>query len=220
MFKNLHNPDSSTSWLWNPAVLVWDHSANTIVEQNVFINCDRAIAFGLQVPSSGTTDHSGGTIRNNFVYMQPGFLSSSRTASSDGQILVWDSPSSLVYNNTIITNGSITDSIQFRFVTTGAEAKNNLTDSPIATRDGGTYAQSNNYLSATPGMFVNPTNADLHLVSNTATNAYVISHGATLSSVTNDIDDDTRPSGAGYEIGADECVAGALPAAPTGLRLQ
>src|ERR1043166_2602966 len=40
LFKNLHNPDSA-AYLWNPAVLFWRHSANTITEQNTFLNVDR-----------------------------------------------------------------------------------------------------------------------------------------------------------------------------------
>src|SRR5258708_27002811 len=46
LFKNLHNPDG-TAYDWNPAVLFWRHSVNTITEQNAFVNVDRAIAFGL-----------------------------------------------------------------------------------------------------------------------------------------------------------------------------
>jgi hypothetical protein len=58
MFKNLHTPDSS-AWHWNPAVLMWDYSVNTLTERNIFINVDRAIAYGLLQQSSGF-DHQGG----------------------------------------------------------------------------------------------------------------------------------------------------------------
>jgi hypothetical protein len=200
MFKNFHTPDSD-AYLWNPAVLMWNHSSNTLTEQNTFINVDRAIAYGLVEQATGF-DHQGGTIRNNFVYMAPGLYSASRTAGSDGQIIVWDSPDSVVYHNTLLTNGNVLYSIQFRFVeTTGGEARNNLADAPISLRDGATAAQSGNLTSATSGMFVNPAAADLHLL---ATATAAIDKAPTLAAVTNDFDGDARPQGTGYDIGADE----------------
>ena len=220
LFKNFHTPDNAT-YVWNPAVLMWNHSANTLVEQNVFINVDRAVAFGLQTQSSGF-DHQGGTIRNNFVYMSPGLFSASRAAGSDGAIIVWDSPNSKVYHNTILTNGNDAKSIEFRFAaTTGCEARNNLADAPINLRDGATATQSGNLLTATSSLFVNPASGDLHLLSS-ATAA--IDKAATLSVVTNDFDGNSRPQGAGYDIGADEYVSGTpnntTPAPPAGLRVQ
>jgi len=220
LFKNFHTPDNAT-YVWNPAVLMWNHSANTLVEQNVFINVDRAVAFGLQTQSSGF-DHQGGTIRNHFVYMSPGLFSASRAASSDGAIIVWDSPNSKVYHNTILTNGNDAKSIEFRFAaTTGCEARNNLADAPINLRDGATATQSGNLLTATSSLFVNPAAGGLHLLSS-ATAA--IDKAPTLSAVTNDFDGNNRPQGAGYDIGADEYVSGTpnttTPAPPTGLRVQ
>jgi hypothetical protein len=157
-------------------------------------------------------------IRNNFIYLQPGPMSASRKASSDGQIIVWDSPGTKVYHNTILTNGNVVRSIEFRFNTTSGEARNNLADTPIGTRDGATFSQSGNLLTATAGLFVNPSAGDLHLKS-TAT--AVIDRALALASVTNDIDGHPRPSGAGYDIGADEYVpAGGditHPASPTGV---
>ena len=201
LFKNFHTPDTA-AYLWDSAVSMWNHSTNTLTERNTFI-VDRAIAYGLY-DNSGS-DHQGGVIRNNFIYLQPGLMSASRKASSDGQIIVWDSPGTKVYHNTILTNGNVVRSIEFRFNTTGGEARNNLADTPIGTRDGATFTQSGNLLTATASLFVNPSAADLHLKS-TAT--AVIDQAPALSSVTNDIDGNPRPTGAGYDIGADEFVAG------------
>ena len=215
LFKNFHTPDSS-AYLWNPAVLMWNHSTNTLTEGNTFINVDRAIAYGLY-DNSGS-DHQGGTIRNNSIYLQPGLMSASRKASSDGQIIVWDSPGTKVYHNTILTNGNVFRSIEFRFGTSGGEVKNNLVDAPIGTRDGATYSQSGNLLSATSSLFINPGAGDLHLKT-TAT--AVIDQAPALTSVTNDIDGNPRPTGAGYDIGADEYSGTGgdtiPPAAPSGL---
>ena len=213
LFKNFHTPDTA-AYLWNPAVLMWNHSTNTLTERNTFINVDRAIAYGL-IDNSGS-DHQGGVIRNNFIYLQPGLMSASRKASSDGQIIVWDSPGTKVYHNTILTNGNVVKSIEFRFNTSGGEARNNLADASIGTRDGATFTQSGNLLTATASLFADPSAADLHLKS-TAT--AVIDQAPALSSVTNDIDGNPRPTGAGYDIGADEFSSGDTtpPAAPSGL---
>lgn len=213
LFKNFHTPDSA-AYLWNPAVLMWNHSTSTLTEGNTFINVDRAIAYGLY-DNSGS-DHQGGVIRNNFIYLQPGLMSASRKSSSDGQIIVWDSPGTKVYHNTILTNGNVLKSIEMRFNTGGGEIRNNLADAPLSSRDGASFNQSGNLLTATASLFVNPGAGDLH-VKSTAT--AVIDQAPALASVTNDIDGNPRPSGTGYDIGADEFSGGDTipPAAPTGL---
>jgi hypothetical protein len=215
-FKNLHNPDSSSYW-WNPAVLFWNHSQNTITENNIFINTDRAIAYGLTVKDE--PDHSGGIIRNNFAYIAPGLFSSARKADSDAQIIVWDSPATKVLHNTVMTNGNVKLSIEFRFATTGGEARNNLADAPIGVRGGGTYTQSGNYLNAVAAMFTDPDNSDLHILDNPSTRSYVIDKVAALADAPTDMDGDQRPVGAVADIGADEFsvlmpvrVAGTSPA--------
>lgn len=215
VFKNFHTPDSA-AYLWNPAVLMWNHSANTVTEQNTFINVDRAVAYGLTNQATGY-DHKGGMIRNNFVYMTPGLFSASRTAGSDGQIIVWDSPNTMVYHNTLLTNANVASAIEFRFAaTTGGEARNNLADARINFRDGATAVVSGNLLTATSSMFVNPAAGDLHLLS-TATAA--IDKAPALAAMTNDVDGDSRPQGSAYDIGADEFVSTAPVSIPTKLAL-
>ena len=200
LFKNLHNPDSA-AYLWNPAVLFWRHSANTTTEQNTFIDVDRAVAYGLE---SATTypDHSGGVIRNNFVWLAPGLMKPSRLAGSDGSIIAWNSPRTQIDHNTILLNDNESFAIEFRFsTTTDAAARNNLADKPIHLRDNATAALSGNLLGAAAGMFLNPSIGDLHLLPS-ATAA--IDKATPLGSVTNDFDGDGRPQGSGYDIGADE----------------
>jgi hypothetical protein len=212
LFRNLHNPDSSSYW-WNPAVLFWNHSRGTVTENNRFINCDRAISYGLIDRTD--YDHRGGVIRNNFVYLTPGLFSSTRTADSDAQIIVWDSPATKVLHNTIMTNGNSNLSIEFRFGTAGGEARNNLADAPIGTRNGGSYSQSGNYLEAVAAMFTDPDDGDLHLLDNATTRGYVIDKVAVLADVPMDMDGDQRPVGEGADIGADELSA-LLPVRVTG----
>jgi hypothetical protein len=214
VFKNMHNPDSA-SYHWNPAVLLWNYSANTVTERNVFINVDRAIAYGLTQRATGF-DHQGGIIRNNFVYAQPGLFSASRKYESDGAIIAWDSPSTRIFNNTLLTGGNFNYAIEFRFAqTTQAEARNNLADAGIHLRDGATVVQGGNMLAAAPNMFVDPANADLHLRS---TAGSAIGQGLTLPDVPDDIDGEPRPYGAAFDIGADEWRLFELPP-PQNLRI-
>jgi hypothetical protein len=81
------------------------------------------------------------------------------------------------------------------------EARNNLADLAIHLRDNANATLSGNYLTATPSMFVNPAAADLHLL---ATATAAIDQAPSLPAVTNDYDAESRPQGAGYDIGADE----------------
>src|SRR6185503_12053462 len=152
-------PDG-TAYPWNPSVLFWRNSTNTVTEQNVFINADRAVAYGLD-NSTPYRDHAGGVIRNNFVYLTPGLLSASRKASSDGSIIAWNSPGTQVDHNTVLLNSNEFYAVEFRFSTTSnCTARNNLADAPVHLRDSATATLSGNLLTATPGMFVNPATAD------------------------------------------------------------
>jgi GH18 family chitinase len=201
LFKNFHTPDSAT-YRWNPAVLMWNRSSNTITEKNTFINVDRAIAYGLIQRTAPAHDHIGGVIRNNFVYLTPTLMSANRKLNSDATIIVDDSPGTKVYHNTILSNGNINYAIEFRFRTTvSGEGRNNLTDLPIHVRDGASAVFTGNYGLARPFLFVNPAAADLHLLS-TATVA--INKAPALTGVATDLDGQARPQGAGYDIGADE----------------
>jgi hypothetical protein len=203
LIRNMHNPDSHSESLWNPAVLIWYHSANVITEDNTFIDCDKAIAYGLEYRDTGY-DNQGGIIRNNFVYQTPGLFSAARVGGSDGQINIFDSPGTAIDHNTILNNGNCNNSIQARRITTGAEIRNNLADTSIGIREGAVFSSSGNYLNATPSMFVDPSAGDLHLVVNSATQAHVIDQVAPLANVTTDWDGEARPQGGNADIGADE----------------
>jgi hypothetical protein len=207
LFKNLHNPDSA-AYLWNPSVLFWRHSSNTVTEQNIFFNVDRAVAYGLD-NTTPYFDHAGGVIRNNFVYLAPGLMSAARSAGSDGSLIAWNSPGTQIDHNSVLLNSNEFFIVEFRFpTTTNGTARNNLGDAPIHLRDSATATLGSNLLSAGPGMFVNAAAADLHLRAS-ATNA--IDQGLTLPSVTNDFDGDRRPRGVRSDIGADEFTTNAPP---------
>ena len=195
LFRNIVAPPGQ---LAGPAVLMWNHSSNTLTEGNSFYNCARGISYGLI--ENGGTDHIGGVIRNNFFYrssIQPG----------DVGIQVADSPNTYVLNNTVFVSGTYGTPIEYRFAgATGSVLANNLLDGAIAARDGARGTEYTNFSGATSSMFVDAASGDLHL---TASASAAIDRGSSLGEVTDDWDGTLRPQGSGYDIGADE--AGGAP---------
>ncbi len=143
-FFNFHTRDTDVH-LWSPAILMWRGSKNTIIENNTFVDVVRSIALGLGTEPSGNS-HSGGRVAGNTTTITPGLLSANRTANSDGAIIVWDSPRTVVENNTCNTNDNLRFCIEFRFNTTGSVARNNVGDKPVAGRDGAQFTETGTVL--------------------------------------------------------------------------
>jgi hypothetical protein len=183
---------------------MWNASSGSIVDGNTFIDCQREISLGLieRTPN----DHTGGIVRNNFIYRSTG-------AGGDVGIGVMDSPNTQVVHNTIFINGQYPNAIEYRFAnTTGVTVVNNLGDRGVQARDGAAGSQQGNIWTATASWFASPATGDLHLVSS-ATAA--INHGVTSNSAPSDWDGQTRPSGGTPDVGADEYVSGGTPPADT-----
>ena len=198
-FVNLHNPDG-TDHPYAPAVLMWNGSSNTLVENNVFDNCDRSIALGL-IDRNPVDDHQGGIIRNNFICMDSGLFSGSRASTADGAILIWDSTNTKVLHNTVLINGNHPNAIQFRFDTEGSEARNNLMDATIRDRENDmTYLESGNTTSAISSLFVDPSQCDLSLKSDA-----IVAQESLLSDCVQDIHQELRQGL--VDVGADELIS-------------
>jgi hypothetical protein len=178
------------------AVLMRGASRNTITEHNRFLNCSHAIAYGLDEAAAGF-DHSGGIIRNNFVWR-----------AGDGRggaaISLANSPDTRVLNNTVYLSGTYSTPIEYRFTGTAAVVvTNNLLDGFVWARDGATGTEHNNLTGVAGDMFVDAAGGDLHLAGS-ATSA--IDHGVVVADVIDDWDGQTRPLGSAPDIGADEYV--------------
>lgn len=179
-------------------------SIGTIVEHNTIIDAQRGISFGQQNLSQTPVehhDHIGGIIRNNMIY-RSGDLE--QFGAGDVAIHVADSPDTRVSHNTILQGGTYPNSIEYRFSgSTGVVIRNNLSDRAITARTGAANADiGGNVTTATPGMFVNPTAGDLHLLGS-ATAA--INQGIPIVPADGavDFDGETRPT-ATPDVGADE----------------
>lgn len=208
-FRNIRAPAGQ---LAGPAVLMWRNSLDTIVERNLFIECDRAIALGLSSPDSNSRDgeteydHQGGVIRNNMIYREgPGDIGITVNYARDVSI----------YHNTVIQNDTFPwGTIEYRFSSTTATISNNLTDGPVWQRNGAAAALEGNVTTAVPGWFVDTTGADLHLTA-AATAAINTAAGAALAG--DDFDGHYRPVGTAADVGADE-YGSSSPVPPSGFR--
>ncbi len=194
LFRNIRVPLGAPTTL-GPAVLMWSGSSNTICDANVFLECERAIAFGLGPQAGFAHSHSGGVISNNFIYREA-------AEQVDASISVWDSPDTRVLHNTVIQNGTYPNAIEYRFAsTTGVTITNNLTDGAIQARDGATGSVSSNLTDADASLFVDAASADLHLA---AAASAALEQGEDLPDCPADWDMEGRPDGGARDLGADE----------------
>ncbi|MBN1675353.1 MAG: FecR domain-containing protein [Kiritimatiellae bacterium] len=159
LFRNLTAvARAEHAFFYFPAVNARDRSAGTVVNGNMFVNCNRAVGFGV----TGPGDHENGRISNNFVcyardYFDREFRKPDGTTQREGAdapITLWGSRNTLVLHNTILCNDNFRCAIEVRWQTEGTRIAGNLADAPIGTRDGGTAQLVHNKLDATPDMFL------------------------------------------------------------------
>lgn len=174
------------------AVFIWVRSRRVIVERNLFINCDRGVAFGnpgkstANLPGERLVYLSDGTIRNNFI-----------TGGPDCGIELWYAENVKIYNNSIWRpERNFSRGIRIGTGTSHTDIANNLVHGEIKF-DGGKDHLRNNLTGRLDGFFVNPTLGNLALT-RTATNA--IDQGVPLSDVTEDIR--RRPRSGQPDLGA------------------
>jgi hypothetical protein len=143
--RNTFRNFRTSSGLAGPAVLIWNASRDTVVENNTFVGNQRGVALGFDPNQPGTspvnnpslTDHAGGRIVNNT-------FDAAGVANADVQISVADSPNTYVAGNTV-RRGNYPNAIEYRFPrTTGVIIENNDVDGAIVGRDGATAIVRNN----------------------------------------------------------------------------
>lgn len=189
VFRNIQSPSRSVAEF---AIHFWDGSANNIVEQNLIINCDRGIGFGL-----GQEGNRGGVIRNNMIYHGPG-----GGPFADVGIALESSPETLIYNNTIFLATPYPRAIEYRFPTThNVLIMNNLTNKSIASRNGGRASLSHNVTDASASWFTDAADGNLQLA---PTAPDVVHAGEAIHGLTDDLNGHPRPRHTPPNIGADQ----------------
>jgi len=189
------------------AVHMWSKCRATLVEGNHFINCYRAVGFGMKVEPKGLIrkypdgkgnkpffDHVGGIVRNNFIFNTKGI-------HLESGIELMNVIDVKVYHNTVISQDKPFSSIEYRWPNTRVEIINNLVSHNIKQRNGARAILKGNIENARRNIFKNYKKGDLHLAA-TATSA--INRGVAIKdfALKGDIDGNRRDEKP--DIGADE----------------
>jgi hypothetical protein len=205
--NNTFNNIQRKGKLMEHAVHMWSKSRGTIVERNRFINCYRAIGFGMKTRANGLVrrypdqkgdkpyfDHIGGIIRNNFIFNKKGI-------HLESGIELMNVIDVEVLNNTVVSHDRPFASIEYRWPNTRVAIQNNIVSHNIRARDNARAKLKRNILSANRHLFRNYGKGDLHLSPN---RKEAIDKGTPFSGgkVTVDIDGDRRDRKP--DIGADE----------------
>lgn len=176
---------------------LWRQSADSVVENNVVVDCARGIGFGL---GSGVDGHVGGVIRNNFVAAGDADLFASSSGFDSG-IVLWGADDAEVYHNTVAsTQPPSASSIEWRYIATSVTLINNLVSDRIWDRGGDAVLATNIEYAAT-GLFVDVAAGDLHLVDG---GSAPVDGGTVLAAGLADNDIDGQPRDGSPDIGADE----------------
>ena len=140
--------------LAGPAILVWQGAADTLIERNLILDSSRGISLGLV----GSSDHSGGILRNNLIRWDP-------QASYAVDVPIYTtSPGARVLHNTALTRGRYPNAIEVRFAgAVDVEVAGNLLDAAIQPRNGATPTQIDNHSDAQPDWFIDEAIGDLRL---------------------------------------------------------
>ncbi|MCB9583508.1 MAG: hypothetical protein H6717_41125 [Polyangiaceae bacterium] len=187
------------------AIHFWKGSRDTLVENNVIVNCARGIGFGL---TNGTGErvypdnpyggqklaHYDGIIRNNVIWNTIPYY--------DTGIELDIAKKPIVVHNTVVSSSAASgffSSIDYRYPETDAVIQNNLTRK-ITQRDSAQGTVDHNLESTPQSYFTDPNAVDFHL---TAGAANAIDKGVSVPQAGVDMDGEAHDVNA-PDLGADE----------------
>ena len=197
----------------------WQGCRDTIVEENLIVDCARGIGFGLgssgdgrtypddPYPGVGYMGHIDGVIRNNFVAAGSAGLFASPDGFDTGIGLEQAYGAVVVHNSVASTQAPLSSSIEWRFVNSVIDLANNLSSHIQLARDGAQATAGGNISDAPQSWFQNIAAGDLHL---TAQAAPAVDTGAVLAPGLADTDFDGEPRDALPDVGGDELTPGAI----------
>lgn len=173
------------------AVHFWRRARDTLVENNLIVNCSRGIGFGLTADSSD--GHTRGVIRRNAIV--------AGIPQYDTGIELANAADVRVLHNTVAETERArraSSSLDVRYPRTSGLVANNLV-ARISLRDGGSARLRGNIDGFPLGWLRAPALGDVHL----RPGAGAIDAGVNLSGAGADVDGATRPRGR-PDVGADE----------------
>jgi len=191
----------------------WKGCRDTIVEENLVLDCARGIGFGLgpggttrpyaddPYPAVGFKGHIDGIIRNNFVAAASSGVFASPDGFDTGIGLEQAYAAQVVHNSVASTQAPLSSSIEWRFANSVVEVHNNLVTSILLPRDGASATTSGNLASVATTYLTDIATGDLHL---TPSAAAAVDAGATLAAGLADQDFDGDPRDLEPDVGADE----------------
>jgi len=190
----------------------WKGCRDTVVEENVVVDCARGIGYGLgssgtariypddPYPGVGYMGHIDGIIRNNFVAATDSGLFASEYGFDTGISLEQARGTEVLHNTVASTSVPAASSMEWRFSNTLVHVANNLVSHLLWTRDSAVATLEGNYILAPLSWFENVPAGDLHLA---APAAAPVDGGVLLGGLCDtDIDGDLRD--AQPDVGADE----------------
>ena len=129
----------------------------------------------------------------------------------DCGVCLWQACGAQALHNTVWSGDPAASfsAVEWRFAHTSAAVTNNLVNVPLRERDGASAIVAGNVTGAAAHWFVGASSGDLHLAPSASS---AIDQGV-VSSVTDDMDAETRPRGAAADVGADETGPVVPPAA-------
>ncbi len=180
-------------------VHLWRAASNTIVEENVILDCARGIGFGLGYGAAN--GHTGGIIRNNFIAAADTGLAQSPDGFDTGIGLESADGVEIYHNSVVSTFAPISSSIEWRWDLTSATVSNNLTTHALLERDGASATLDGNLTGAALAWFIDPAGGDLHLTDGSLA---PIDAGVPLAAGLADRDFDGDDRDTLPDVGADE----------------
>ncbi len=130
VFENIASPGKHIS---EHAIHLWNDTAHNIVENNLIVNSDRGIGFGMRQRKTGHVNYSNlaGVIQGNIIYH-----ADNNHPFADTGIILEESPETLIKNNFIYFEHEYPSAIEFRFTkTTDVLITGNITNKGIMLRD-------------------------------------------------------------------------------------
>ncbi len=201
------------------AVHFWKGSRDTVVEENVIVDCARGIGFGLGAGGDGRTypddpypgvgylGHIDGMVRNNFVAAGDPRLFDTADGFDTGIGLEQARGARVLHNTVASTAMPRSSSIEWRFENTLAQIANNLASDRLLERDGAQAALAGNIDFCPLTWLADIAAGDLHL---TAAAAPAVDAGVPLDPGAADFDIDVEVRDARPDVGADEVGGGAI----------